>query len=314
METTVLSWDQAQSHPCVQAAELVRVAREAGLSTRAIPLIAFERRASLNSFSCVLLATETTTNPVATETTTNPPLMVVQADETAHHVFPGLDQQMLLDSGLDVLKAFIDPVRIDAFVEYCVNFRNNTADGLPKELWSSEPGAHVLDVHITVCERVSFENSKGDLACVFVCELVDVTTATQAARASMAALRVEQEVEQSLLEHRLANMIHAATLLVGEGKPEQAVTQLNQLRTLMDVCRNNIQALSREPVSVNDFLRDLFPRGVVCEQGAQSVQFKVGSQLVAPDLIKYRVLTDIASNCFKHGTAAPPQIQVQRSS
>ena len=304
MATAVLSWDQAQSHPCVQAAELVRVAREAGLSTRAIPLIACERRASLKSFSCVLLATETTTNP---------PLMVVQADETAHHVFPGLDQQMLLDSGLDVLKAFIDPVRIDTFVEYCVNFRNNTADGLPKELWSSEPGAHVLDVHITVCERVSFENINGDLACVFVCELVDVTAATQAARLSTAA-RVKLEVEQSLLDHRLANMAHTAALLVGEGKPEQAVTQLNQLRTLTDVCRNNIQALSREPVSVNDFLRDLFPRGVVCEQGAQSVQFKVGSQLVAPALIKYRVLTDIASNCFKHGTAAPPQIQVQRSS
>ena len=58
-------------------------------------------------------------------------------------------------------------------------------------------------------------------------------------------------------------------------------------------------------------LSRVFVHGFVCEQSEQTVQFLAENQLLAPDLLGYTTLDEIASICFKYGNATPVHLQVR---
>ena len=118
---------------------------------------------------------------------------------------------------------------------------------------------------------------------------------------------VQHQVEQKLVDRRIANMVHTALLFVQDQKPQEANAQLAHIRSLIDVCRDNRELLSTEPVVLSALLSRAF-HGFACEQGEQTVQFLAESELLPPDLLCYRI--HFAFICFEYGNAAPVRLQV----
>ena len=118
---------------------------------------------------------------------------------------------------------------------------------------------------------------------------------------------VQHQVEQKLVDHRIANMVHTASLFVQDQKPQEAIAQLGHIRSLIDTR----ELLSTEPVVLSALLSRAFVHGFVCEQREQTVQFLAENELLPPDLLCYRILDTIASICFEYGTAALVRLQVR---
>ena len=64
------------------------------------------------------------------------------------------------------------------------------------------------------------------------------------------------------------------------------------------------------PVVLRALLSLVFVYGFVCEQSDQTVQFLGENQLIAPDLLRYTTLDEIAFISFKYGNATPVHLQV----
>ena len=181
----------------------------------------------------------------------------------------------------------------------------------PFELvWRSAPGAEFdLCVIVTVEEVLRYTNSDGNITCLLVGHTADVTSLIRAHEAQLAG--VQHQVEKKLVDYRIANMVHTASLFVQDQKSQEAIVQLGHIRSLIDVCRDKRELLSTAPVVLRALLGRAFLRGSVCEQGEQTVQFLVENELLPPDLLCYRILDMIASICYEYGNATPVRLQVR---
>ena len=114
-------------------------------------------------------------------------------------------------------------------------------------------------------------------------------------------------------EHDLcvAMTVQEVSLFVQDQKPQEAIVQLGSIRSLINVCRDKWELLSTAPVVLRVLLSRVFVHGFVCEQSEQTVQFLAENQLLAPDLLGYTTLDEIASICFKYGNATPVHLQVR---
>ena len=195
-------------------------------------------------------------------------------------VYPGITADILMNNPCDISKFSQKhaPRRVHA------RLAGKLSD--PLELTrKSAPGAERnLYVVVTIEEVLRYANSDGNTTCLIVghnrCDISDSCAGTAGWRAAPG-----HEVEQKLIDHRIANMVHTASLFVQDHKPEEAITLRGHIRSLIDVCRNKRELLSTAPVVLSTLLSRVFVHGFICEQGEQTVQFQAENELLPPALL-----------------------------
>ena len=224
-------------------------------------------------------------------------------------VYPGMTAEMLMNDACTINK-FISEACATQMAEYNQDMLNGKQTDSFELLWKSAPDAeHDLCVVMTVQEVLRYANSDGNTIWLIVGNTSDVTSLIHAQETQLASVR--HQVEQKLIDHRIANMVHTASLFVQDKTPQEAIVQLGSIRSLINVCRDKWELLSTAPVVLRALLSLVFVHGFVCEQSEQTVQFLGENQLLAPDLLRYTTLDEIASISFKYGNATPAHLQVR---
>jgi len=223
-------------------------------------------------------------------------------------VYPGITADLLVnDPG--AINQFFPEACAAQMAEYTREMLNGKQSDPFELVWKSAPGAaHDLCVVVVVEEVLRYTNSDGNTTCLMVGHTTDATSLIRAHEAQLAG--VQHQTEQKLIDHRIANMVHTASLFVQDQKPQEAIAQLGHIRNLIDVCRDRRELLSTAPVVLSALLSRAFVHGFVCEQREQTVQFLAENELLPPDLLCYRILDTIASICFEYGNATPVRLQV----
>ena len=236
-------------------------------------------------------------------------LSYVRVDGDPGCVYPGITADILMNDPCAISKFFPEACATQ-MAEYTREMLDGKQSG-PFELpWKSAPGAeHDLCVVVTVEEVLRYTNSDGNTTCLNVGHTTDVTSLIRVHDAQLVG--VQHQVEQKLIDHRIANMVHTALLFVQDQKSEEAIAQPGHIRSLIDVCRGKRELLSTAPVVLRALLNRVFVHGFACDQGEQTVQFLAENELLPPDLLCYSILDSIASICYEYGNATPVRLQVQ---
>ena len=288
-----IPWEQARQHAIIQASEMFHFAHthEQPLPPRLHFAPPSSRSFAWNS--------RTEANAIA----------YVLVDGDPGCVYPGITSDILMNDACAINKFFPEScaAQMAAYVRDILDGKQSD----PFELvWRSAPDAEFdLCVAVTVEEVLRYTNSNDKTTCLLVGHTTDLTSLIRAHEAQLVS--VQHQTEQKLIDHRIANMVHTASLFVQDQKPEEAIAQLGHIRSLIDVCRGRRELLSTTPVVLRALLGRAFLRGSVCEQGEQTVQFLVKNELLPPDLLCYRILDIIASICYEYGNASPVRLQVQ---
>jgi hypothetical protein len=224
-------------------------------------------------------------------------------------VYPGTTADILMNDPSAINKFFPEPcaAQMAAYTRDILDGKQSD----PFELvWRSAPDAEFdLCVIVTVDEVLRYTNSTDKTTFLLVGHTTDLTSLIRAHVAQLGS--VQHQTEQKLIDHRIANMVHTASLFVQDQKPQEAIAQLGHIRSLIDVCRGRRELLSTKPVVLRALLSRAFVHRFVCEQGEQTVQFLAENGLLPPDLLCYRILDDIASICYEYGNATPVRLQVR---
>ena len=142
-------------------------------------------------------------------------------------VYPGITADILVNDPGAINKFFPESSAAQ-MAEYIRNMLDGKQSDPFELVWKSAPGAeHNLCVVMTVEEVLRYTNSDGNTTCLIVGHTTDVTSLIRAHEAQLAD--VQHQVEQKLIDHRIANMVHTASLFVQNQKPQEAIAQLGHI-------------------------------------------------------------------------------------
>ena len=281
----LIPWDQARQHAIIQASEMLHLAHT---HEQPLPLRLHFAPPSSRSFVWI---SRTEANAISN----------VLVDGDPGCVFPGITADILMNDPGAINKFFPESCAAQ-MVEYVREMMDGKQSDPFELTWKSAPDAEFdLCVIVAVEEVLRYTNSDGNTTCLLVGHTADVTSLIRAHEVQLAG--VQHQVEKKLVDHRIANMVHTASLFVQDQKSEEAIAQLGHIRSLIDVCRGRRELLSTQPVVLRALLSRAFLRGFECEQGEQTVQFLVENELLPPDLLCYSILDTIASICYEYGNA-----------